>query len=717
MIPLVLSVLGTCAALIYLLLFREILPVFQSNDIVIGIFLAHCVISFAAGVYAASFNKNPKNPGKVIFYSLLLLAAFFVLSFISVRYARTMFYIGLGNGISLKTTVIHMFAVLFPLSFMNGVISFSTLPFIKKYGVKTPIKTSFMFQGAGILLGSAFYSLFFIDVTGLKAVLSVTALLFLSAALISDSKKKGIILIVSAVAAALLIPYGFINTADKFLLGKEFSGAEVADYAYSPYGQTVLVQKNNEYFLLANGILRFSSPDNDVLNSEDFGHIPVLHHKNPEKVLIIGGAAKYLPMILEHDVSRVDYVEPNGVNIIKNNISHLGYVFSDERVNVYSEDARSFIKKTGENYDLIQIGLPNPITLHINSFYTKDFFELAKKRLNNDGFLALKLPGNMAFSSYIMAELNKSVMEAMQSVFSYVQIIPGGQNILIASQNRMPYRLHIKKRLKEMQETTLVLSKYYLDDRMDTERTRWLKNELNRVEKNDLVNRDWHPVAMVLAVLHWQSAFSPYLSVALDKIIEYSYFVLILIIIIFFLSKSIYKTTAFVSGASALWLNLTAVLSLQVYNGQIFKWGGIFAALFLSGLILGVIYAKKTSENAPLSKRIFASELIFVIWMTFWFISFKFNIINMYVLFLFMAGTGFVAGMEFTLLIMISKLFNSDPFASLKVYIYGAAGSWFACALGSFLIPAWGMEKAVLFILFLKFLIFCRWADIYKRGL
>jgi hypothetical protein len=33
------------------------------------------------------------------------------------------------------------------------------------------------------------------------------------------------------------------------------------------------------------------------------------------------------------------------------------------------------------------------------------------------------------------------------------------------------------------------------------------------------------------------------------------------------------------------------------------------------------------------------------------------------------------------------------------------------------LILSWGMEKSILFIAALKFLIFCRWADLTKRGL
>jgi hypothetical protein len=50
--------------------------------------------------------------------------------------------------------------------------------------------------------------------------------------------------------------------------------------------------------------------------------------------------------------------------------------------------------------------------------------------------------------------------------------------------------------------------------------------------------------------------------------------------------------------------------------------------------------------------------------------------------------------------------------------LYGALGAWIASLIGGgFLILSWGMEKSILFIAALKSLIFCRWADLTKRGL
>lgn len=721
MLPLFLSILGFCIAFIQILFFREILPVFQCVDISLGIFVSHTLLAFAIGVYFVAYTKISDNAKKALSFFIPMLAIFFFASFVFIRDIRGIIGIAAGTGISLKTTFIYIFLAVFPVTFIQGAISSSSLYFAKNSGIKTPVKTVFSYLGLGFIAGSLFYSIFFIETAGMHIVFIVCTLIVLSIALIIESQKTALYLVALSLAIFFFSSTDHVLKFDKYLLENNFNRWEADDYNYSSYGQAVLVQKNNEYAFFVNGILRFSSPDNDILNSEDFGHIPILHPENPENILIIGGAAKYLPMIFSHPVKRVDYLEADAAvtEIIKNNISHLGYVFGDERLNIYNMNPREFIRKTETKYDLILVGLPNPITLYINSFYTKEFFELAEEHLSKRGFVAVKLPGRMAFSTFIMAEVNKSVMDAMQSVFKYVHIIPGSQNILLASQRKMPYRMHIKKRLYEIQETTLVLSKYYLDDRMDTEKTRWLNNELKKIEKEDLLNTDLNPTAMMLSVLHWQSAFSPYLSVFADKLIKYSYLIVIVVIIIFFLSKSVYKTTSFVCGVTTLWLNFTAAYALQIYTGQIFKWAGVLAAVFVAGIFLGAFYRNKMSDKIPLNKRMFSVELFFVLWIVLWYLLFKNLLItNIIYLFIMVFGTGLGAGFEFAVLITILKLFKGNSESSLKLYIYGFLGGWFASAAGgSFLIFAWGIEKALIFILFLKFLIFSRWADLHKRGL
>jgi Spermidine synthase len=720
---LLIFITGACAAFINALLFRELFPVFQANDLIAGVIISHALFSFSAGMFAASKIKTLQKSDKSMPVLLTCAAIVLFAAFIFTRDIRAFLNISLGGGISLKIMFFYVFAAIFPPAFIQGIISFTSCYFIKNTenkDIKTSFKKSLLLQGLGFAAGCAAYFLFMYGSLGFEIALIVSALFFIAAALSAEVKKIKLLLFLVSFIPVLSIFCLDTASADKKILEKSFNFSEIAEYKYTSYGQSVLTQKNKEYYLLVNQILQFSSPDNDILNSEDFGHIPVLYHEKPGNVLIIGGAAKYLPMVLEHKVKRVDYLESDKavVDIIKSNIFRLGYVFEDERVHIYNDDARKFLKNSRRKYSLILVGFPDPVNLQLNGFYTKEFFETAKRSLRKSGFIAVKLPGTMAFSTYIMAELNKSVTEAMQAAFKNVDIISGSQNILIASDRKMPYRMHIKKRLYNMQETTLVLSKYYLDDRMDTEKTRWLKNELNKVGNDELLNSDWNPRAMILSVLHRQSGFSPYLSLFTDKFMQYAYLIVAFVIIIFFMSKSIYKASAFVSGSASVWLFAVLLAALQIYSGELLRFFSLLSALFVAGMLAGGIYAANSKNVKPLNRVMFDAELLFVLWIILILLAFKFYIINICIICIFMFCTGFVAAFEFMQLIKITDLFRENSKDNSKIYFIGVLGGCFsALAGGGFLIVVWGIEKALVFMLFMKFLVFCRWADLKKRGL
>ncbi|MCL2144816.1 MAG: hypothetical protein FWH43_04925 [Endomicrobia bacterium] len=718
MIQIFILISGVCAAFMHALFLRELLSVFQGNELIIGIILAHSVFAFASGVFVSSKIKKLQASDKTASVFTAAAALFFVSAFFFIMNIRSILHIPIGGGISLKTTFIYVFFAVFPSFFLQSTAVFSAIKSkANEISIRMPAALLFIgFSAGGILFSSVMYKF-----GGFNIMLITAVCLFAASVASSASAKSAKVFFLAGLIPVFCGLFLNIGDLEKKILRGNFSSSEIVEYKHTSYGQTALVQKNREHSLLVNNIMQFSSPDNDILNSEDFGHIPVLHSEYPENVLIIGGAAKYLPMILEHKVKRVDYLEPDAavLEIMKYGIPHIGYVFKDKRVHVYNENVRVFLNKNGRKYNLILVGLPAPVNLTLNGFYTKEFFQAAKKRMKRSGFIAVKLQGTMAFSTYIMAELNKSVMEAMGGVFKNTNIIPGSQNILIASERKMPYRIHIKKRLYKMQETTLVLSKYYLDDRMDTEHTRWLKNELDKIDDDDnfLMNSDWNPKAMLLSVLHSQSAFSPYLALFADKARKYVYLIIVAAVIIFFLSKSICETTAFVSGASSTWLFIMLLFAAQILSGEIYKTYGLLFSLFMLGILAGLAYAWKAKNALPLNKKMFYGELLFLLLIILLLLIFKLYSINIYIIRILLFGAGFTAGMEFAYLMKISDLFGKSV-NNHGIYIAEISGILFsALAGGCFLFAAWGMEKSLLFILFMKFLIFCRWADLKKRGL
>jgi hypothetical protein len=69
--------------------------------------------------------------------------------------------------------------------------------------------------------------------------------------------------------------------------------------------------------------------------------------------------------------------------------------------------------------------------------------------------LALTLLGNNVFLTFITSELNASVFEALRQNFNFEKNILGKQNILIVSQDKIPYRFYIKQCLYKIKESTV----------------------------------------------------------------------------------------------------------------------------------------------------------------------------------------------------------------------------------------------------------------------
>ena len=98
------------------------------------------------------------------------------------------------------------------------------------------------------------------------------------------------------------------------------------------------------------------------------------------------------------------YFHPDGPELLKS-----------ERGQVIIDDGRRFLEWTPERYDLITIDPPPPVEAAGSSLlYSKEFYDLAKSKLQPDGILAQWLPGGDAVT---MASVAKAIRES----FPYVK--------------------------------------------------------------------------------------------------------------------------------------------------------------------------------------------------------------------------------------------------------------------------------------------------------
>jgi spermidine synthase len=121
------------------------------------------------------------------------------------------------------------------------------------------------------------------------------------------------------------------------------------------------------------------------------GHAgPLFHPGQAKRVLVIGaGSAVTVGSILTHPVEVVDVVEisPAVIDAAHHFKDFNRDAMTDPRVRVHAEDAKTFLGLQPEKYDLIVSQPSNPWVAGVAGLFSRDFFQVARAHLNEDGLL------------------------------------------------------------------------------------------------------------------------------------------------------------------------------------------------------------------------------------------------------------------------------------------------------------------------------------------
>ncbi len=121
-------------------------------------------------------------------------------------------------------------------------------------------------------------------------------------------------------------------------------------------------------------------------------------NQNFSRALVIGaGTGNDVAVAIRNNVKSIDAVEIDPQILELGRKIHPDAPYSNPIVNTFNTDARSFLEKTDNKYDIIIFALPDSLvlsssksTLRLESFlFTMESFRQAKARLNKNGILVL----------------------------------------------------------------------------------------------------------------------------------------------------------------------------------------------------------------------------------------------------------------------------------------------------------------------------------------
>jgi spermidine synthase len=171
-----------------------------------------------------------------------------------------------------------------------------------------------------------------------------------------------------------------------------FENAELVYYGEGIGGFTTVFRNPDPFgnirYILANSGKADASSRGDMKTQTLLAHFPMLFHANPKTVMVLGLASGVTAgEVLYYPVDQLDVLEISRQAVEASDffVPWNNNVLSDPRTNLIIQDARAHLQLTKQKYDVIISEPSNPWMAGLATLFTRDFFELAEKSLNENG--------------------------------------------------------------------------------------------------------------------------------------------------------------------------------------------------------------------------------------------------------------------------------------------------------------------------------------------
>ena len=613
-------VMGFSGLVAQILLLRELLIVFSGNELSIGIILANWLILEAIGCFFLGKRaENVKNKIETFAGIAILFSVSFLVAVYLTRILKIILGVSIGEELGLLPILYTSFLLLLPVSILHGALFTFGCKIYSMFFTQdaSSVGKVYFYETVGTIAGGIIWTYLLIQyfhafqiATGIAMLNFFVCLLLLAPYWKTGRPQK----IITTVAGLFLFLAGYLffaGGADKLQrlsIKAQWKDHNVVHYQNSIYGNICVVENEGQYTFFSDGIPNIVTPIPDIAFVEEFVHLPLLSHPDPKKLLILsGGAGGVINEVLKHpSVELIEYAEldPLVLELIRKFPTILTEdELNDARVKVRYIDGRLFLKMTENKYDLIMVGLTDPANLQTNRFFTKEFFSLAKKKLNEEGILVIGLTGSLTYLNDELKNLNGCIFNTLKSVFPYVRAIPGGGTNLFLSSKSGEISLIDKSgfvdRLNERNLKTNLLIPWHIENKLHPRWQDWFLGFLEGSTQK--INSDFNPLGAFYSISQWNALFAPYLRGLfrwIEKINLRMFFPLFAIFVaLFFLIRSVNKKffgtgiplCIATTGFAGMIFDLALIFTFQSLFGYVFFWLGLLVTFFMAGAAVGAM--------------------------------------------------------------------------------------------------------------------------------
>lgn len=595
---------GATAMSSQIVLLRELMVAFYGNELSLGVMLSAWLAWGAVGSWGLG-RLGDRIRDKVRALALLQMGVWPILplEIFLARTVRELLGMSPGELTGVASVAGAAFGILAPLCVVGGFgFTLGCRIFSERYGSALKgIGNVYILEAMGSGIGGLLTQLlliFLLPPFGFAAL--VGGLNLFSALLLCWDGRR---LLRGACALGLLSTgtaavLGGVRWAEGFSAEIRWRGMELVHTENSPYGRIALVRMEGEYSLFENGLL--GSTSRSRLSAEERVHFPLLAHPRPERVLMIGGGlGGGLAEVLKHPVREVDYLEldPAVVRVWSQFVPE--EAFRDTRLRVIYEDGRRWVRRQGDSYDVVIMGLPDPLTAQLNRFYTAEFFLEVKAHIRPGGVFSFGATSSENVLGDPQRRYLASLFRTLKGAFREVRVVPGETAYFLASDAPIPLDPDILVgRLKERRIRARFVREYYLPYKLSPDRMEYVREEVEG-ERDVRPNRDSFPVGYFYALALWASQFYHRAQGLLanagrvrfgEALVPLGVY-LIVGILLTLRSRPSWKAPVVMAigttGLAEMAFQTVVLVAFQVRFGYVYYKLGLILSMFMVGLTLG----------------------------------------------------------------------------------------------------------------------------------
>lgn len=631
------------------LLFREFVSSLEGHDIAVGLFLAFWLtwVAIGAGTWRLLNRLTTRWLGQDWVVGLCVLmyipaSAIELLLMLSVReLAGIKAYALIGLGRLLFWT----FIVCGPVSLVTGLVFPMLCRWVARQG-RWPITAVYVLESAGSLVGGALTTvLLAVGWTAAGVWLVVWGLLAgLTGIAIFKSRPRWVSGI--AVSIAGLCIFGLVGSLDSrlsryiqltrwssLLPAQSFGGAfgtARGEYLYGTY--------HGQFMVIRDRYVVDALPQSD--GTRQLAAIAIAQRPQTRRVLVVDTG-----LSLSRALLSIDTIEYCGLVCLDPQYPYLidRYLPSelaggDRRLQIIATDIRSYLRQTSIEFDLMIIGQVGTINAATSRLYTKEFFDLARVRLGQDGVLVAAIPGGENVIGAELAYLGASIIGTVKEVFGNWQIIPGERTIIFGSDGQLTSQPDaIRQNLKKVDPEGEVYPADALASQIQPARIQKAVELYEEVLNytGQIVNRDTHPIGQLYGLLLTARQAGLNVLGASQRAAHLGLWLLVVPVGAVVVLRLIYLLShrqangqfgAFVPGFAifcAGFAGITTVIILlsihQAKFGTLYIYMGLVSGLFMAGLCIGAILMQYLLLKAPVRWTFIGLVLVhtcLLIWIT-----------------------------------------------------------------------------------------------------